>query len=158
MYCTWLNADVHLLLTDTCGMLSHSFSMAVRSCWILAGTETRCWTLRSRASQTCSLGDMSGEYAGHGNKWDIFSFQELSTEPCEMGPCIIMLKHEVMVADEWQTIMGLRISSRYLCAFIIMLKHEVMVVDEWHDNGSQDLITLSLCITITINKMCVCCP
>ncbi len=29
---------------------------------------------------------------------------------------IIMLQHEVMVVDEWQT-MGLRISSRYLCAF-----------------------------------------
>lgn len=26
------------------------------------------------------------------------------------------------------------------------LKHEVMVVDEWHDNGPQDLVTVSLCI------------
>uniref|UniRef100_A0A672RGW3 phosphatidate phosphatase n=2 Tax=Sinocyclocheilus grahami TaxID=75366 RepID=A0A672RGW3_SINGR len=39
--------------------------MAVRSCWILAGTGTRCRIRRSRASQTCSMGDMSGEYAGH---------------------------------------------------------------------------------------------
>ena len=23
---------------------------------------------------------------------------------------------------------------------IIMLKHEVMVADEWHNNGSQDLV------------------
>ena len=45
-----------------CGMLVHSSSIAVRSCWILAGTGIRC---RSRASQTCSMGDMSGEYAGH---------------------------------------------------------------------------------------------
>ena len=30
------------------------------------GTGTRCRTRRSRASQTCSMGDMSGEYAGHG--------------------------------------------------------------------------------------------
>ncbi len=43
----------------------HSSSMAVRSCWILAGTGTRCRIHRSRASQTCSMGDMSGEYAGH---------------------------------------------------------------------------------------------
>jgi hypothetical protein len=33
--------------------------------------------------------------------WDIFSFRELCTDPCNMGPCIIMLKHEVMAVDEW---------------------------------------------------------
>ncbi len=33
--------------------------------------------------------------------WDVFSFQELCTDPCNMGPCIIMLQHEVMVVDEW---------------------------------------------------------
>ncbi len=42
-----------------------STSMAVQSYWILAGTRTRCRMRRSRASQTCSMGDMSGEYAGH---------------------------------------------------------------------------------------------
>jgi hypothetical protein len=47
---------------------------------------------------------------------DIFSFQELCTDPWDMGPCIIMLKHEVMATDEW------------------------------HDNGPQDLITVSMCI------------
>ncbi len=31
--------------------------------------------------------------------WDVFSFQELCTNPCSMGPCIIMLQHEVMVVD-----------------------------------------------------------
>ncbi len=54
---------------------------------------------------------------------DVFSFQELCTDPCNMGPCIIMLQHEVMV------------------------------VDEWHNNGPQDLITVSLCIQNAINKM-----
>ena len=49
-----------------------------------------------------------------------FSFQELCTGLCDMGPCIIMLKNEV---------------------------------DEWHDNGPQDLVTISLCIHIAINKM-----
>ncbi len=48
--------------------------------------------------------------------WDVFSFQELCTDPCNMGPCIIMLQHEVMV------------------------------VDEWYNNGPQDLNTVSLCI------------
>ncbi len=58
--------------------------------------------------------------------WDVFSFQELCTDPCNMGPCIIMLQHEVMV------------------------------VDEWHNNGPQDLITVSLCIQNAINKMHLC--
>ncbi len=58
--------------------------------------------------------------------WDVFSFQELCTDPRNMGPCIIMLQHEVMV------------------------------VDEWHNNGPQDLITVSLCIQNAINKMHLC--
>ncbi len=58
--------------------------------------------------------------------WDVFSFQELCTDPCNMGPCIIMLQHEVMV------------------------------VDEWHNNGPQDLITVSLCIQNAINKIHLC--
>jgi hypothetical protein len=41
--------------------------------------------------------DMTGQYAGHRN---IFSFQQLCTDPCDMGLCIIMLKHELMAADE----------------------------------------------------------
>ncbi len=32
---------------------------------------------------------------------------------------------------------------------IIMLKHEVMVVDEWHNNGPEDLVTESLSINCT---------
>ncbi len=54
--------------------------------------------------------------------WDVFSFQELCTDPCNMGPCIIMLQHEVMD------------------------------VDEWHNNGPQDLVTVSMCIQNGINK------
>jgi hypothetical protein len=59
---------------------------------------------------------MSGEYG----------FQELCTNPCDMGLCIIIVKHEVMAADEW------------------------------HGNGPQDLITVSLCIHIAINQMQFC--
>ncbi len=58
--------------------------------------------------------------------WDVFSFQELCTDPCYMGPCIIMLQHEVMV------------------------------VDEWHNNGPQALVTVSMCIQNAINKMHLC--
>ncbi len=63
--CHLLCIELIRLLVVACGMLVHSSSMAVRSCWILAGTGTRCHICRSRASQTCSMGDMSGEYAGH---------------------------------------------------------------------------------------------
>ncbi len=51
------------LLIVACGLLVHSSSMAEWSCWILAGTGTRCRVRRSRVSQTCSMGDMSVEYA-----------------------------------------------------------------------------------------------
>ena len=37
-----------------------------------------------------------------------------------------------------------------------MLIHEVMPADEWHDNGPQDLVTVSLCIKIAIDKMQLC--
>ncbi len=39
---------------------------------------------------------------------------------------------------------------------IIMLQHEVMVVDEWHNNWPQDLVTVSLCIQNAINQMHLC--
>ena len=52
--------------------------------------------------------------------WDMFSFQELCTDPCDMGPYTIMLKREVMAADEG------------------------------HDTGPQDLVTISLCIQIAM--------
>jgi hypothetical protein len=64
------------------------------------------------------------EYASHGRTEYIYSFQELCTEPCDMEPYIIMLKDEVMVADESHDFglkkkktgltMVLRISSLYL--------------------------------------------
>jgi hypothetical protein len=47
---------------------------------------------------------------------DTFSFQELCTDPCDMGLCVIMLKHEMWRQTNGST-MGLRISSQYLCAF-----------------------------------------
>ena len=40
--------------------------------------------------------------------------------------------------------------------YIIMLKHEVMAVDEWHDNGPQDLVNVYLCIQIAIDKKLLC--
>ena len=52
------NTDIHLLVTDTLKKVG---------AWIRIPVGTRCRTLQSSASQTCSIGgDMSGEYAGHG--------------------------------------------------------------------------------------------
>jgi hypothetical protein len=39
---------------------------------------------------------------------------------------------------------------------IIMLTHEVIAADEWHDNGPQDLVTVSVYIEIAIDKMQLC--
>ena len=38
----------------------------------------------------------------------------------------------------------------------ILVKHEVMASDEWHDDVPQDLVTVSLCIKIAIDKMQLC--
>ncbi len=111
-----LRIEVIRLLIVACGMLVQSSSMAVWSCWILAGTGTRCRIRRSRASQACSMGDMSGEYAGHARIW-MFSatrncVQILATWGRALSCCN-------MRWWSWMngTTMGLRISSRYLSAF-----------------------------------------
>ncbi len=111
-----LRIDLINLLIVACGMLVHSSSKAVWSCWILAGTGTRCCIRRSRASQTCSMGDVSSEYAGHA-RTGMFSasrncVQILATWGRALSCCN-------MRWWSWMngTKMGLRISSRYLCAF-----------------------------------------
>ncbi len=104
------------LLIVACGMLVHSSSMAVWSCWILAETGTHCRIRRSRASLTCSMDDMSGEYSGHA-RTGMFSasrncVQILTTWFRALSCCN-------MRWWSWMngTTMCLRISSRYLCAF-----------------------------------------
>ncbi len=79
-------------------------------------TGTHCRIRRSRASQTCSMGDMSGEYAGHARA-GMFSasrncVQILATWGCALSCCN-------MRWWSWMngTTMGLMISSWYLCAF-----------------------------------------
>ena len=119
-----LHIELIRLLIVACGMLSHS-SMAVWSCWILAWTGTRCCTHQSRASQTCSMGDMSGECAGHGRHFQLPGIVYRSLRH-GAGPSIFMLKHEVMSANEW------------------------------HDNDPRDLVTLSLCNPIAIDKLQLC--
>ncbi len=112
-----LRIELIRLLIVACWMLVHSY--AVRSCWILAGTGTRC---RIQSIPNRLNGWHVRWVCWSCKNWDVFSFQELCTDSCNMGPCIIMLQHEVMV------------------------------VDEWHNNGPQDLVTVSLCIQNALNK------
>ncbi len=102
-----------LRLFVACVMLVHSSSMAVRSCWIMAGTGTHCRIRWSRASQTCSMGDMPGEYSGHA-RTGMFSasrnyVQILATWGRALSCCN-------MRWWSWMngTTLGLRISSRYI--------------------------------------------
>ena len=77
------------------------------------------WNTLSYVSIQIIPNMVNGEYK-------MFCFQEFCIDPCDMGLCIIMLKHEVMAADEW------------------------------HDNGPQYLVTVSLCIQIAVDKMQLC--
>ncbi len=121
-----LRIELIRLLVVACGMLVHSSSMAVQSCWILAGTGTRCQYMPIQSIQNMLNGWHVRWVCCPCKNWDVFNFQELGTDPCNMGLCIIMLQHEVMV------------------------------VDEWHNNGPQDLVTISLYIQNVINKMHLC--
>ena len=85
-----------------------SSSMAVQSCWILAGTGTCCRIHRSRVSQTCSVGDMSNEEAGRA-RTGMFS----ASSDC------------VEILATW--------GHALACC-----NPEVMVMDKWHNNGPQD--------------------
>ncbi len=118
-----LHIELIRLLIVACEMLFHSSLMAVQSCWILAGTGTRCRIRWSRASQTCSMGDMSGEYAGHARTG--------------------------MFSASMNCVQILSIRGRVLSCCNI----RVMVVDKWQKNRPQDLVAVSLCIQNAINKM-----
>ncbi len=93
-------------------MLGHSSSMAVRSCWILAGTGTRCRIWRSRASQIYSMGDMSGEYAGQARTGMFSASRNCVQILATWGRALLCCN---MRWWSWMngTTMGLRILSRY---------------------------------------------
>ncbi len=88
----------------------------VWSCWILAGTGTRCRIRRSRASQTCSMGDMSSDYAGRARTGMFSASRNCVQILAAWGRALSCCN---MRWWSWMngTTMGLRISSRYLCAF-----------------------------------------
>ncbi len=75
--------------------------MAVRSCWILAGTGTVYAVVYADPEHpkhaqcvTCPVSMLAMQELG------CFQLPGIVSDPCNMGPCIIMLQHEVMVVDE----------------------------------------------------------
>ncbi len=111
-----LRLELIRLLIVACGILVHSSLMAVRSCWILAGTGTCCRIRRSRASQICSMGDMSGEYAGHA-RTGMFSASRNSVQILSTWGRALSCCNMSWLSWMNGSTMCLRISSRYLCAF-----------------------------------------
>ena len=108
------------LLVVAFGIVSHSSSMAVWSYWILSGTGTPCRTRQFRASQTCSMGDMSGECAGHGRTGS-FSVYRNCIQIFATWGCVLSCWNMRWWKRMNGTTMGLRTSSRYLCAIKLPL-------------------------------------
>ncbi len=97
---TSLRIELIRLLIVVCGILIHSSSMAVRRCWILAGTGTRLSYMPIQCIPNMLNGWHVQWVCWPCKNWDVLSSQELCTCPCNMGLCIIMLQHEMMVLDD----------------------------------------------------------
>jgi hypothetical protein len=137
------NTDMHLMVTDTknqktsqylsvasCSMISslHRVDQDVDCClWnvvrllfngcaYLLDIGKLCRTRWSRASQTCSVDDMSGEYTGH-ERPGTFSATSNCVQILTSWGCALSCWNMM----QWWRIngptMGLRISSQYFCAF-----------------------------------------
>ena len=122
LHAAWhlLGIELILLLIVACEMLCHSSSMSVQSFWILVGTGTCCHIRQSRASQTCSMGDMFGEYAGHGGTGTFSACRNCVQILAVWGHALLCWNMRWW----WKmnrTTMGLSISSRYLCALTLRL-------------------------------------
>ena len=125
------NTDMHLLVTDT--FLKNSLvwqPFASRSMTQFLRIELECCPTLLHMSIQSIPNTLNGWHVWWvcrpWKSWYIFSFQELCIDHCDMRLCIIMLKYEVMAGDKW------------------------------HDNGPQDLVTVSLCIQIAIDKIQLC--
>lgn len=81
------------LIVECCSL---TIFVDVQSCWLLAMTETRCCKHRSRASQTCSRGDMSGETAARARTtigYRISSLHLFTFKMPSRCACVCCLQH-----------------------------------------------------------------
>lgn len=60
-HAVWYLLHIELIMLLIDGILVHSCSVAMWSCWTLAGIGAHCCTRRFKASQMCSTGDISGD-------------------------------------------------------------------------------------------------
>ncbi|GFX57972.1 hypothetical protein TNCV_705541 [Trichonephila clavipes] len=67
------------LLTTSWGILSHSSKRALSSSWIVCGGGWRPATRLPTASQTCCVGFLFGEHAGHSIRTILSSKRKTST-------------------------------------------------------------------------------
>ncbi|GFW70457.1 hypothetical protein TNCV_4915771 [Trichonephila clavipes] len=80
------------LLITSWGILSHSSRRALSSSWRVYGGGGRPATRLPRASQTCSIGFMSGEHADHSIRTIPSSKREFSTRLARCGLLLRPLK------------------------------------------------------------------
>ena len=118
----------HLMQRDTCP--SHRVEQAVDydlwNCWILVGTGTCCRRCRPRASHTCSMGVMSGDYVGPGRTRTFSASRN----------CVQILAARGRALSCWNMTWWRQMNGT--------------------TNGPEDLIQVSLCIQIGIYKMHLC--
>lgn len=112
----FLHIQLIRLLFAVRGMLAQSFSMTDQNWWILARIGRCCCICWSRASQTSWMGHMSGEYASHTRTGMFLASRNCVQIHSYARPWMIMLN---MRWWSWRngTTMGVRILSRYACAF-----------------------------------------
>ncbi len=92
-----LRIELIRLLIVARGMLVHSSSMFVRSCWILEHAVVYANPEHPKHAQwvTCPMNMLAMQELG------CFQLPGIVYISLQHGPCIIMLQHEVMVVDEW---------------------------------------------------------
>ena len=116
-----LRIELKRLTIVACGMLFHSSSRATRSWGMLSGTGTRSRTRRSRTSHRCSMGDMSGEYAGQSRTGMCSASRSCIQIPATWGRALSCWALSCWkVTSCWRTngtTIGVRISSQYICPF-----------------------------------------
>ncbi|GFT22542.1 hypothetical protein TNCV_2034351 [Trichonephila clavipes] len=78
------------LLITSWGILSHSSRRALSKSWRVCGGGWRPATRLPRASQTCSIGFMSGEHAGDSISYDSFLEKEILHQVRTMRPAVII--------------------------------------------------------------------
>uniref|UniRef100_A0A8K9XIH5 Cilia and flagella associated protein 57 n=1 Tax=Oncorhynchus mykiss TaxID=8022 RepID=A0A8K9XIH5_ONCMY len=119
-------------------MLSHFSSMAVRSCWILAGTGTRCRTRRSRASQTCLMGDVSGEYMQAMEELGHFQLPGINQVMLELK----MRVEEMKMENEYQ----LRLNNEDIKEMSAKFVEQIRVAQDqetaWSNNNKAEQLKL----------------